>query len=392
MASLVGAARRLALEGVRPPRQRLPGGVPGAELRLASVLAAACIATALTFPAAYLGYVLIEDRWPESFLSIWRRWDTLHYLRLAREGYGTEGLRSTLAMWPPLYAWLTRAAAPLFGGHLEAGLAVSFGCYVAAAAVFYRLVALDFPERVAWRSVLYWTLFPTAYFLHAAYSESLFVLLVVGSFYAARRERWALAGALGGLAALTRVTWVPLLPALAFEYLAQRGFRLRAVRSDVLWLLLIPGGFAVFLLINQRVYGNPFEFLEVARSVMKKELAWPWVGARRVFAYGMDAGPSRAISIGILEVAAGLTALFAACWTALRMRASYAVYMLVAWLVLACNSWWLATFRYWLPLFPGFVMFALWGERRGANLALCLVFGVLQTLLLTLFVRGWWTY
>ena len=38
---------------------------------------------------------------------------------------------------------------------------------------------------------------PIALFLSAVYSESLFLLLVIGSFYAARLGRWPAAGALG---------------------------------------------------------------------------------------------------------------------------------------------------------------------------------------------------
>jgi hypothetical protein len=45
---------------------------------------------------------------------------------------------------------------------------------------------------------------PMAYFFSAVYSESLFLALSVGCVLAARRGRWALAGLLGGLGALSR--------------------------------------------------------------------------------------------------------------------------------------------------------------------------------------------
>ena len=55
-------------------------------------------------------------------------------------------------------------------------------------------------------TVVFLSVFPTAFFFQAIYSESLFLLLSVACFLAARRGRWALAGAAGFLASLTRNT------------------------------------------------------------------------------------------------------------------------------------------------------------------------------------------
>jgi len=378
--------------GPRPPRELLPGGERPEALDRSTPLSLAFIATVATFVFAFVGYVVFEDRFPDSFFGIWKRWDTLHYIHIARDGYGTDEARQRLIIWPPLYPWLMRGLGPLVGGHLHAGLLIAFASYAAAMLLLYRLVALDWPERIARRTILYFSIFPTSYFLHAAYTEAPFVLMVVGAFYAARRGHWGVAGALGGLAALTRVTWVALLPALLLEYLVQKRFRLRSVRPDVLYLLLMPLGFAVFLAVNYAVYGNALEFLEMARKVNSKQVSAPWVGMERVIGLGRASTPSRFVTIGVFEPIAGLAALAAALWCVVRMRASYAAYMVFAWVILGFNSFWLATARYLVPLFPGFVMLALWGERRNVHTALCVVFLMTYTMLMTLFVRGWWTY
>ena len=54
-------------------------------------------------------------------------------------------------------------------------------------------------EEIAERAVLLLLLFPTSFFLTAFYTEGLFLLLTVGAFLAARRGRWAVAGALATL-------------------------------------------------------------------------------------------------------------------------------------------------------------------------------------------------
>ena len=84
--------------------------------------------------------------------------------------------------------------------------------------VMYALTRNEFSEEIARRAVLYAAVFPTAFFFLAPYSESLFLLLVLLSFWSARRGRWAMAGATGALAALTRNLGVLVVP-LDLEYL-----------------------------------------------------------------------------------------------------------------------------------------------------------------------------
>ena len=191
---------------------------------------------------------------------------------------------------------------------------------------------------------------------------------------------------------MTRITWVALLPALMLEYAIQKEFRWRSVRADFAFLVLQPLGFTVFLAINYEVYGDPLHFLEVQRSVMGKKLAPPWVGWESIWAHARAGGPSRFITIGVFETIAVVGALAIAVVSALRLRASYAVFMILGWCSMAFTNWWLGSARYWLPLFPAFLVLSLWGERRAVNALLCIVFLMTYMLLLVLFVRGWWTY
>jgi len=76
------------------------------------------------------------------------------------------------------------------------------------APLLYRLVRHDEDASVALRSAWFLLIFPTAYFLHIGYTEALFMALVLGSFLAARTERWWLAGLIGGLAALALIVYL----------------------------------------------------------------------------------------------------------------------------------------------------------------------------------------
>lgn len=73
-----------------------------------------------------------------------------------------------------------------------------------ALALLYILTQSYFGPAAAKWSVVALAAYPTALFLIAPYSESLFLALTLATFLAARERRWWLAGGLGFLAGLAR--------------------------------------------------------------------------------------------------------------------------------------------------------------------------------------------
>jgi hypothetical protein len=183
--------------------------------------------------------------------DVWARWDSVFFLRIAEHGYD-----KTSAAFGPLYpglVWLVGHA--FFGQYVIAGIAVS----LAAALGSFVLLQGVAEERLgvdgARRTVLYLAVFPMALFLQAVYSESLFLLLVLAAFALAERRRFGGAGIAAGLAILTRVAGIALLPALALLAWRQRD-RLRAFAGLGLALPLA----AVYPLILWRQVGDPWAF------------------------------------------------------------------------------------------------------------------------------------
>jgi hypothetical protein len=206
------------------------------------------------------------------------RWDSVWYLAIAGAGYGGDGVREAFF---PLYPLLVRIAGAPLGSALVGGALVSTALLGAALVVLHRLVALDHDRAVARNAVLVTALFPMSFFFSAVYSESLFLALSVGAVYAARRERWAWAGAFGGLAAMTRSAGVGLLVPLALIYLWDVGrpsLRVRRrLRADVLWLGLVPLGLAAycaFLALQGHAALAPFH----AQDVWFRSFAGPFGG------------------------------------------------------------------------------------------------------------------
>jgi hypothetical protein len=188
------------------------------------------------------------------FTDIWARWDSRFFLEIAEHGYSkTQPAR---AAFYPLYPALVGGLGRVFGGHyVVAGVVVSLAAALGAFLLLHRLAEERLGVDGARRAVLYLAVFPMTLFLQAVYSESLYLLLALAAFVLAERRRFASAGIVAGLAILTRVTGLALLPALAVFAWRSRD-RPRAFAGLA---LSIPVAAAYPLLLWQQV-GDPWAF------------------------------------------------------------------------------------------------------------------------------------
>jgi hypothetical protein len=167
---------------------------------------------------------------PPGTLNIWAHWDGAWYSQIAAEGY--ETVASTAFF--PLYPLLIRSFAELFGGPLALGTLSVWGVLLSLLALpfalyfVYNIAREGWGERTAQVTVLTLAVFPTSFFLNAAYTESLFLALSAGSLWALRvRRDLLLACALAAFATATRNVGVFLLVPLAYAWLrgeAGRGY------------------------------------------------------------------------------------------------------------------------------------------------------------------------
>ncbi|MDP9274592.1 MAG: hypothetical protein M3O99_03215, partial [Chloroflexota bacterium] len=196
-------------------------------------------------------------------LDVASRWDADPYLVIARDGYHADA-PSHVAYFP-LYPFLMRIAAGLFGGddaYLAAGVVISNLALFAAVAYFARSVMLDHDTPTATRSAVYLLVFPTTVFLSAVYAESLFLALAIAATYHARRREWLLAGALAALAALTRPFGAVVALPLAMEALG-RPVAIRGLAAT----LLAPAAFFAWLAVLWLITGDP-------RALLTAQAQW----------------------------------------------------------------------------------------------------------------------
>jgi Mannosyltransferase (PIG-V) len=317
------------------------------------------------------GTIAHLDHFWNVVLSPAARWDAVWYLAIAEHGY-----RAASPDFFPLYPYTVKALAVVTRSAIAAGIVVSLVSLVVALCVLYRLVEIDYGPRVARITVWVISLFPMALFFSAIYTESLFLALTVGAIYAARRERWAIAGLLGGLAAATRNTGLLLLvPLLVLYVRSAEGLPTRRPRPrelrDLAWFLLIPAGLAAYVLGMGISRGTPFAMFnskaadrgfELFPVTIVKQFEWTIHKIHQLHAAGRtDLIP---LGSGIVEIAFLLLAIVATVGVVRRLDRSYAAYVVAALIVLLCEPVIhgdpLTSFpRYIVVLFPLWIWVAL---------------------------------
>jgi Gpi18-like mannosyltransferase len=354
----------------------------------------------------YFGYILLTaDKYsstpvsPATFLSLWNHWDATRYLSIAQYGYKTP---FDFAFFP-LFPLLTAIIATPLGSwsYPLVGMLLSNGALLGTLFVLYQIAVDSSSEEVARRTLLYLCIFPTAFFFFAAYNESLFLLLVTGTFLALRRQRWWLAGLLGCLAALTRSAGLLLAAPYLYElWLARENVlvRWRPLLLGVVPLLLIPLGTGIYGLYAWKITGNPLIFATV-QDHWARQLSWPWVGFAQVFFelfLNQPFGSFNEVHI-LLDASAtlGFIILIALGWR--KIRVSYSIWMVLLMLYIILTPSvgqrdpWISNQRFVLEMFPAFITLAMLSlQKPRLYQALMLLFPILLATLSLLFVMNRW--
>lgn len=174
--------------------------------------------------AAFAVHVLPLARpspWGDAAIPYFARYDSGWYFSIAHDGYGPPpppGTESAHAFFP-LYPMLARSLYLLTGlDPLWALTAVSWIAFVFALTLFGEECRARLGPKRARGPLPFLLLYPVAFFFAAAYTESLFFLLLLLAFRLIRTERPSAAILVGLLLGLTRAPAAAVGPALALAY------------------------------------------------------------------------------------------------------------------------------------------------------------------------------
>lgn len=329
----------------------------------------------------YFGMEPLRDFW----VAPWQRWDTIWYTKIAMQGYAAD----QSVHFPPFYPLLIRLVMPLLRNNAVAvGLVISTTAALLSFVVLYRLASEMFDERAARRAVLFLAVFPTAFFLFAAYTESVFLALALGAFLCARRGGWVAAGVLGALAAMTRPQGTLFILPLAVEFWMQyRRGQVRLARVWTLLLVLVGGAGHVLWLTYQ--FGTPAVWFE-GEAIMHR-IAPPWETLATGWKAVWDADSIAAAALSFLDPFSVVVLVGGLVWGARRLPLSMVAYMAI---IITPSLFVITTYSDAYPLtsvsrfvvlaFPLFLLMGSLPHRWWETLLLAFSF-LIQTLLLVLF-------
>jgi hypothetical protein len=341
-------------------------------------------------PSQYSAEVIFPylDSVPDANIvfALWQRFDTNWYLSIATNGYVYEG--STVYL--PAYPLLIRMGTMLTGNPIFSALLVSNFALLGVLVLLYRITQMQFGDASARRSVVYLVMFPTGFFLLAAYTESLFVLFALAALMFAQRDRWIFAAMCGVCAALTRLQGVLLVVPLG--WLAWTSFRKSQWQrtwldrhANFFWLGLIPLSTVIFLSVTS------LSLISVYQAELHAVFVSPWDNVITAFAQ-LTQFQSNWVVLFNLLVTLGMIIMLGLLFQQMpREYALYALMMILAPLFRMTTAEPLVSMaRYAITVFPMFMLLAVWGKNPWVNRMVVYLSFLLQLYVCAQFVLWGW--
>lgn len=326
------------------------------------------------------------------YLLSWANFDGEHYLSIASKGYYAKLEQAFFPVYPMLIRFLAQPFSLDLSFLALVGFTISNLSLIAALFLLWRLVAIDYSPEISWWTVILLIIFPTSFYLGSVYSESLFLLLSIGSFFCARKKKWAWASILGAFASATRIFGIILLPALLIE-----GWQQKIALKKFLWLLLIPCGLGLYMYQQYLTVGDPLAFYHLQLLVGQQHqfgiIILPQVFFRYIkilFALSFKNSLYQTI---ILEFLVGVVFLLLPIYGYFKnIRLSYIFYSLVGFLLPTIQGSFSSVPRYVLVFFPSFLALAIFVSNTSKLFkSLYLFFSILYLIIESaLFLRGYW--
>ncbi|KKS77840.1 MAG: hypothetical protein UV74_C0002G0066 [Candidatus Woesebacteria bacterium GW2011_GWB1_43_14] len=321
-------------------------------------------------------------------ISSWANFDGRHYITIATQGYDRFNF-----VFFPLYPGLIYLLHKIFSlNPVIAGLLISYLSFYAALVVFKKLGELDFKKSEVKWSMIFLALAPTAYYFQAVYTESLFLLLILLTFWFARKKSWLMVGVFGFLVCLTRHSGIALIPALIAEWFYQRKDSQEKRDYKIIPAIgLTILGTLSFMAYTKVFFGDFFLFKKSFAAWERDEIIFPLQTVYRYLKIFIFVNPRLLVYwIAVLEFISFLAAIILGLYTTLKIRVSYGILILTLLAMGSLSGTLIGTPRYLLHMFP--IYWAITNMTATRNNLRYLYLGIsiaLGFILTSLFVRGY---
>ncbi len=325
-------------------------------------------------------------------LENWNRWDAPHYLYIAKNGYTSHGDPANFIVFQPLYPLVVRTLNIIFNNFTLAAIITSNTFFVAATLIFYTLVKEVYDKKTAQKACIFLNIFPTTYFFSIGYTESLFLLILVLSFYLVKKNKWLNASIVGSLAFLTRTIGIVLLPTLILTSILNKREK---ITQKVLKILLISIPFlatiSLYLAINWIVFKNIFAFKTILENNWHKQFAFPWVSIKNTMQLITNHG-TNSMTLGYFEGIPAILGVILIPVAIKKLKFQDWLYYLLGIIFITSTNFLLSTPRYLLSIPPFFILLGIISKKNIIFYPLVLVSLILLVYFSTLFVQGQWAF
>ena len=330
---------------------------------------------------AYLGFSTLphSGKFENNIWGSLANWDGGHYLGIARVGYSEKFQYAFFPFYPLVIKVLNQVTQNyLAAAILTSIIATFFGLHL-----LYKLVALDFNKKIAEKVILALLFFPTSFFFLTAYSEGLFFLLTVATFYLLRQNKLFWATLIVALASATRLVGLAVVAGFWIDVLTRQG-----LNRKNWYILLAPLGFILFSIFLFQQTGDPFYFI-TAENHWQRTLTTPGVGfweALRKISGGGFVASNFNIFLDLIFAVFGL----GLATRAFRfLPASFAIFSLLSVGIPLFTPTLSSMPRFLLSVFPIFILVALI-KNRYVGLFFQIVSVMLLAIFTALFTAGYW--
>lgn len=208
------------------------------------------------------------------FFATMCKWDCKWYLTIIKDGYDLHPRVSPkiwkgLANWAffPLYPYTVKLIVIITGvSAVVAGVLFNQLIILLALMVFYRYLKLSVDELNSRFGVILLAFSPFSIYFASLYTEALFLLLSLMSFYYMRTHRPLMAAICGGLLSATRPIGVMFSAALFFFLAKNSRFKAPLITRAIILAIIATSGLVLYMLYLQIHVGDFLAFQHIQKG------------------------------------------------------------------------------------------------------------------------------
>lgn len=333
-----------------------------------------------------------EKYFDNPLLYAWANFDGVHYWSIAYVGY-----RQFEQAFFPLYPLLINLISGFVGiNSVLVGIIISNACIFVAIIFLYKLVKIDFKEKIAFWTIIFLLVVPTSFYFGSVYTESLFFVLSVASFYFARKQNWFLAGICGMFASATRIVGILLFPALILEYWLSYKHNKKNLLYKIKWLslALIPCGLLVYMYWLNKNYQDPFYFFHAQSAfgagrsggsfILFPQVVFRYVKILTTLSFGYQ------YVISSIELILSLSSFVLIFLGRNKLRISYILYAFLLLVTPTLTGTFLSMPRFIVTVFPLFILLAIIIKNDNFKKIIAVGMALLLIIATMFYTRGYW--